>query len=178
MDKNINIVYNIKMDNKFKFLQKLVLLIDSIIIFSTLIFIIIISIMEGELFSIPYRYANIFWYLFLYILGKIFIGFIAFILLFIKYKKNFVKTSFGIIIPWIIFTVLILFFDILLIKYNIYRGKELFIYIIIVSIGILIWNKVLLYKIELKKSIMILYSLFSVLINYLIIFIIYIISCY
>jgi hypothetical protein len=134
--------------------------------------------MEEELFSIPYCYGIIFWYLFLYILGKIFIVLIAFILLFIKHKKDFIQTSIGVIIPWIIFTVLILFFDILAIKYNIYNGEEILKYIIIVSIGILIWNKVLLYKIELKKSIIILYSLFSVLINYLIIFIIYILSCY
>jgi len=167
-----------KMNKKPGFLQKLILLIDSIIIFLALMFFIVISIMEGGLFSIPYEYASIFAYLFLYTLGKIFIGFIIFILLFIKHRKDFIKTSLDIGIPWIIFTVPLLCNNVLLFKYNIYLREEILIYSIIVSIGTLIWNKVLLYKIELKRKKIILYTVFSILNNYLMIIIYHVLSGY
>ena len=164
------------MDKIFKFLQKLMLLIDSIIILFILIFFIITSVMEGGLFLISYSNVDIYGYLFYYLLGKIFIGFIAFIILSIKYKLDFIKTSLYIIIQWIIFTVLMFTYDILLIKNNIYGGTEILVYIIIISIGTLILSKVLLYEIELKKPIKILYNLFSIITNYLMIIIIHILS--
>jgi hypothetical protein len=166
------------MDKIFRFLQKLILAIDSIIIFLTLGFFIITNIIEKRLIFISYNNANIYISLFYYIFGKIFIGFFAFIILSSIHKKDFIKTSFGIIIPWIICTTLILFYDVQLIKNNLYGGKELFIFIIIISIGTLIWNKVLSYKVELKKPIIILYTLFSVLTNYLMIIIFHIIASF
>jgi hypothetical protein len=158
-------------NKKPRFLQILILLIDSIIIFFVLIFLIVISITEGRFYNIPNEYIGIFAYLFLYTLGKIFIGFIIFILLFIKHRNGFIKTSLDISIPWIIFTAPILCYNVLLIKDNIYLQEEILIYSIIVIIGTLIWNKVLLYKIELKRKIMILYTVFSALNNYLMIII-------
>ena len=160
----------------FKFLQKLVFLIDSIITYFIFALSIIMGIMEKQIFFVSYKNATIFAYLFLYNLGKLSIGFIIFIILLIMHKKVFLKYSLYIIIPWIILTALILFYDIMLINNNICGGKELLIFIISISIGTLTWNKVLLYKIELKKSIVLTYAIFSILINYLLLIIFHLIS--
>jgi hypothetical protein len=154
----------------FKSLQKWTIFIDSLITILALLFFIIRSIIEKGLFLISYNDANIYAILFIYVLGKISIGFIIFIALFVMYKKYFIKPSLYIIIPWSILTILILILN------NIYGTREMFIYIIIISVGIIIWNKVLLYKIEFGKKIKIIYNIFSTITNYLLMLTFYVIS--
>ncbi len=110
--------------------------------------------------------------LFLILLGKIFIGTIAFIILSIRDKVQFIKTSLCILIPWIIMTVLIILVAIYLNMNHVNGAKEM---ILITCIGTIIWNKVVLYDNDVKWMVII-YNIFSTAANYLLIIIVYIIS--
>jgi len=122
--------------------------------------------------------ANIYGILFLYVLLKMVIGFIIFIVKSIKQKLLNIKLFNKNIIPWIFFTVFIIAFNITLILKKAYNANFNSIYSIIFIIGSFIWLKLLLDNIKINNVIKIVYIIINPLCNYLILIIGYFISIY
>jgi hypothetical protein len=122
--------------------------------------------------------ANICGILFVYVLLKMIIGFIIFIIKLIKQKKLNIKLFSKNIIPWIFFTILIISFSITLIFKNSYNANYNIIYSIIFTIGSYLWLKLLLDNIMISRLFKILYIIINPLCNYLILVIGYFISIY
>ena len=122
--------------------------------------------------------ANIYGILFVYVLLKMIIGFIIFIIKLIK-QKNFNNKLFSKnIIPWIFFTISIISFSITLMFKNSYNANYNIIYSIIFIIGSYLWLRLLLDNIRINKLFKILYIIINPLCNYLIVVIGYFISIY
>jgi hypothetical protein len=124
--------------------------------------------------------ANVYGILFIYVLLKMIIGFIVFSIIFIKQtkKKLTIKLFSKNIIPWIIFSTLIISFSITLIFRKSYNANYNIIYSVIFIIGSYLWLKLLLDNININKSLRILYITINPLCNYLILLIGYFISIY
>jgi hypothetical protein len=122
--------------------------------------------------------ANIYGILFVYVLLKMIIVFIIFIVKLIKQKKLDIKLFSKNIIPWMFFTVFIISFSITLIFKNTYNANYNIIYSIIFIIGSYLWLELLLDNIRIKKLFKILYVIMNPLCNYLILVTGYFISVY
>jgi len=122
--------------------------------------------------------ANIYGILFAYVLLKMLIGFIIFIVKSIKQKMTNLKLFNKNIIPWIFFTIFIIVFNITLLIKKAYNANLNSIYSIIFIIGSYFWLKLLLDNIKINNIIKIVYIIINPLCNYLILIIGYIISIY
>ena len=122
--------------------------------------------------------VNIYGILFVYVLLKMIIGFIVFIIKLIKQKIFDIKLFSNNIIPWIFFTTFIITFSVTLLIKNAFNANFNSIYSIIFIIGSYLWLKLLLDNIKVKKSFKIVYIVLNPLCNYLILIMGYFISIY
>jgi hypothetical protein len=122
--------------------------------------------------------ANIYGILFVYVLLKMLIGFVTFIIKLVKQKKQTITLFGKDIIPWIFFTIIIISFSITLILKKSYNANYNTVYSIIFIIGSFMWLKLFLDNIRINKLFKILYITINPLCNYLILIIGYFISIY
>jgi hypothetical protein len=122
--------------------------------------------------------ANVYGILFIYVLLKMIIGFILFIIKLLKHKKFYNKLFSKNIIPWIFCTIFIIAFSITLILKKSYNANYNSIYSIIFIIGSYLWLKLLLDNIRINNLLKIVYIIINPLCNYLILIMGYFISIY
>jgi hypothetical protein len=122
--------------------------------------------------------ANIYGILFVYVLIKMLLGFIIFIIKIIKHKNFKIGLFNKNIIPWIIYTFFIFSFGITLIIKNSYNANYNIIYSIIFIIGSYLWLILLLENIRVNYLFKIAYIIINPLCNYLLLIMGYFISIY
>jgi hypothetical protein len=124
------------------------------------------------------RSANVFGILFVITLVKLLFGIIYFIILQVKYKQHLLKNNKKYYYLWIIFSILIISYAIVLIITNTYNSYYNLIYSVLIIIGTFCWLKVMLNNFYMKKILMIIFIVFNIISNYLLIVLGFIISIY
>ena len=100
------------------------------------------------------RSANILGSLFIITIIKLVIGIVCFLILQIKYKQNLLKNNHKYYINlWIIFSIFILSYSIVLLITKTYNSYYNFFYSILIIIGTICWLKIILNNMYIKKNI-------------------------
>jgi hypothetical protein len=167
-------------------LKKIIILIDFGIIIFTLLFF-LYNIRPFLYLFLRYNYdggfnlnnANIFGVLFLITLLKSIVGIICILIFKIKYKQKLYGKDFKIYtLLWILFSIMILSYSLVLIIMKAYNSIYNLIYAIFIIIGTFCWIKTMLNNIYIKNYIKNIFVLFNILSNYLLIVMGYFISIY
>jgi hypothetical protein len=122
--------------------------------------------------------ANVFGIIFVITLFKILFGIIIFIILQVKYRQYIIKKNKKYNLLWIIFSIFIISYSIVLIINNTYNAYYNLFYSIYIIIGTFCWINVILNNINLNKIFQNIFVVFNLICNYLLIIIGFIISIY
>jgi hypothetical protein len=170
---------------KFEWKKYLFILDLGIIIFTLLFF--LYNIRPFLYLLLRYHYeggfnlknANIFGILFIITLLKSIIGIICILTLKIKYKQKLFGKDFKLYtLLWILFSILILSYSLVLIIMKAYNSIYNLIYALLIIIGTFCWIKTMIYNIDIRNSIKTIFVLFNLISNYLLIIMGYFISIY
>ena len=115
------------------------------------------------------RYANIFGFLFIVTLLKSFFGIIMFLILLIKKQKFNKNIQNYFYFLWVLFSVLIITYSIILLTANAYIAIYNLVYAMFIIIGTFCWIKIVLNNISIKKNIEKIFISFNLISNYLLI---------
>jgi len=121
--------------------------------------------------------ANIWGVLFVITLLKSLVGIVG--ISRIKYKQKLFGNDFKLYtLLWILFSIIILSYSLVLIIYRAYNSTDNLIYALFIVIGTFCWLKTMIHNIYIKNSIKNIFVLFNLISNYLLIIMGYFISIY